>query len=62
MFPVIKKQLGGSAFLKDGIEEYLKIEFMQKNANWYKPAGAGRFVYKKFPAKQCTKEDFGSRK
>lgn len=43
MFTVLKKQLGGSAFLKDDIEEYLKIEFIQKNANWYKPAKGGRF-------------------
>lgn len=59
LFFVIRKQLQGAVFLGGEMDSYIEFEYLYRSANYFETDPEKRFVYRKFPARQCGEEDFG---
>ena len=60
-FYVIRKQLPHDTplFLSDELSRYVDISIRQVTLNWKLKEDGGRYIYREYQVRQCTKEDFG---
>lgn len=58
IFHTIRKK-GNGAVPEEELRKYVKVEFINRFVDWYRPAEF-RYTKTKFPARACSEKDFGN--